>query len=117
MKYCKVCGIEITAKDRKVFCSTQCYNYAKHHPGRFKKLFEDKQEEPVRSVPGMKNADVCKGCKYLLRESGILKGTCNYMEITGHSRIVVERANGGVKADSCCCYEAGNRAKKRKGAY
>lgn len=63
----------------------------------------------------MKNPKVCKGCKYRMRaQSGEFKNVCNYIEITGRSRLVVERENGGYKTDSCICYEAGTRKRGGK---
>lgn len=62
----------------------------------------------------MKKPSVCKGCKYRMgRQNSDLKDVCNYIEITGRSRLVIERENGGYKTDSCICYEAGE--KKRRG--
>lgn len=109
---CKICGKHITAERRKSYCSNECYLKSK--------IEERKKPKNERINPGaaLKNKDVCKGCRYLLSGQGTdLKNTCNYAEVTGHSRIMVERANGGVKADSCICYEAGSRERKSKGAY
>jgi hypothetical protein len=57
----------------------------------------------------MKNKSVCKGCKYYIVDCypPIFKNSCDYLHQTGKSRIVVEMENGGVKANSCVCYEAG----------
>lgn len=57
----------------------------------------------------IKKKSVCKGCKYNVKHCTltVFRNTCDYLAQTGHSRIVVERENGGVKADSCICYEAG----------
>jgi hypothetical protein len=59
----------------------------------------------------MKNKKVCEGCIYLTGRHFHyqLRGTCSYLHETGHSRLMVERANGGYKTDSCICYR---RAKK-----
>ena len=57
----------------------------------------------------IKKKSVCKGCKYNVKHCTltVFRNTCDYLAQTGHSRIVVERENGGVKANSCICYEAG----------
>lgn len=63
----------------------------------------------------MKKKNVCKDCAYhreLLPHMGI-KGTCSYMDKTGHSRLVVEMNNGGYQTDSCICYK--KRERKRRG--
>lgn len=64
----------------------------------------------------MKNIGVCKGCRHRATQSWIaaLKNTCNYLENTGKSRLVIERENGGYKTDSCICYEAGPRRRRGK---
>lgn len=64
----------------------------------------------------MKNKNVCKGCKYLLdrQDLGLLKGACDYCASTGQSRVALEMQNGGIKKDSCICYDSGE--KRRKGA-
>ena len=55
----------------------------------------------------MKNENVCTGCKYLIKNecSPNFKNLCNYSGATGHSRLSVERQNGGYKEDSCPCYD------------
>lgn len=60
-----------------------------------------------------KNKKVCEGCKYLMKSDGLvsLNNTCNYMSITGKSRLQMEEKNGGYKSDSCCCYEKGRRVR------
>lgn len=64
----------------------------------------------------MKNPGVCKGCKYFLARTWApdLRNICNYIEVEGRSRLVVERENGGYKTDSCICYEAGTRKRRRR---
>ncbi len=61
----------------------------------------------------VKKPSVCKGCKYLVDKHTYsnFNQTCNYMEMTGHSRLKVELENGGFQVDSCVCYEK----KTRKG--
>lgn len=108
---CKWCGNRITEERRKVYCSNKCYQEARREEHR------KHPEEKVKHPTVLKNKEVCKGCKYLLSSNAEPKSVCNYLEATGHSRIMVERANGGVKADSCCCYDAGSRERKSKGAY
>lgn len=63
----------------------------------------------------MKNAGVCNGCKYHITRTTYhdLKGGCNYMNVTGHSRLVVEEKNGGYKDDSCICYEVKTRRRRK----
>ena len=66
----------------------------------------------------MKNSGVCKGCKYCVNAyNKALHGSCDYSGITGQSRTSVERANGGVKKNSCVCYEKGNYNQRRTDAY
>lgn len=57
----------------------------------------------------IKDKSVCKGCKYHITKSHcpMYNDTCDYLTQTGQSRIVIEMANGGVKSDSCVCYEKG----------
>lgn len=57
----------------------------------------------------MKDEGVCDGCKYCVEKCNysIFNGSCDYLLLTGHSRMLVERRNGGVKRDSCICYERG----------
>ena len=65
----------------------------------------------------MKKNGVCKGCKHRVTKSwcaAAFNNTCNYLENTGKSRLVIERENGGYKTDSCICYEAGPRMRRRK---
>ena len=61
-----------------------------------------------------KNKEVCKGCKYLIRGVGLvnLTNTCNYISVTGHSRLLEEKLNGGYKTDACVCYEQSKRRRK-----
>lgn len=61
----------------------------------------------------MKDKGVCKGCKYYKEDSTTFGcSICDFLEMTGKSRIVIEIQNGGIKHDSCICYEE----KKRKNA-
>ena len=59
----------------------------------------------------MKDRAVCVGCKYhvVRGEYSAFDDTCDYITMTGRSRLVVEMENGGVKKDSCICYEKGVR--------
>lgn len=95
---CKWCGARITAERRTVYCSNKCYQESRREEHK-------KTKEEIKSGAVLKSVEVCKGCKYLLKGQTELKNTCNYLEITGHSRVLVEMEHGGVKADSCCCYE------------
>lgn len=62
-----------------------------------------------------KNKKVCKGCKYRLGNGNgkLLEGTCNYCYETGKSRVMIEKANGGVKPDSCICYEKRGKPQRK----
>ena len=95
---CKICGKHITAERRKSYCSNECYLK--------RKIEERKKPKNERINPGaaLKNKDVCKGCVYRCKFDNT-HYMCNYLEMTGNSRILIERANGGVQKDSCCCYE------------
>lgn len=66
----------------------------------------------------MKAKGVCKGCKYHVNKSSmpIFNNTCNYMDQTGKSRIAMELQNGGIKTDSCICYEKGRRQRRARNA-
>lgn len=72
-----------------------------------------------RYVKGIKNISVCKGCKYFLENSSYtyLDKTCNFIEMTRKSRILIEKQNGGVKRDSCVCYEKKQRKNKMENGY
>lgn len=61
-----------------------------------------------------KNKEICKGCKYLVRYDGLvnLRNTCDYIFMTGHSRLLQEEKNGGYQSDACVCYERGKRRRK-----
>ena len=66
----------------------------------------------------MKNPNVCKDCKYRSSDyqyNNRYRNNCDYLSITGHSRIVIEMENGGVQEDSCICYEKKPREKRREG--
>lgn len=54
-----------------------------------------------------KDSSVCVGCKYRMSDKSTpyLSGTCNYLEVNNRSRLMIEKANGGYKTDSCICYE------------
>lgn len=67
-------------------------------------------------MKGIKNISVCKGCKYFLENSSYtyLDKTCNFIEMTRKSRILIEKQNGGVKRDSCVCYEKKQRKKNNE---
>lgn len=54
----------------------------------------------------MKDPELCKKCKYKTTDytfENRYKHRCNFLFITGQSRLVIEMANGGVKTDSCIC--------------
>lgn len=56
----------------------------------------------------MKNKGVCKGCRYYKEHSTTpdYVGICDFLDMTGKSRIVIEMQNGGIEHDSCICYES-----------
>lgn len=54
----------------------------------------------------MKNKGVCKGCKYHTTARRESDNRCDYLAMTGRSRLLVEERNGGYKEDSCVCYES-----------
>lgn len=64
----------------------------------------------------VKKPSVCKGCKYRVEKHTYqsFNQTCNYIEVTGHSRLKVELENGGFKEDSCVCYEKKTRRGRPK---
>ena len=64
----------------------------------------------------MKNVEICKGCKYFVRNEGLvnLQNTCNYLSMTGKSRYIKEEECGGYKEDSCICYEKKIRERRRQ---
>ena len=70
-------------------------------------------------MKGIKNISVCKGCKYFLENSSYpyLYKTCNFIEMTRKSRILIEKQNGGVKRDSCVCYEKKQRKNNMENGY
>ena len=92
----KMCGKEITAERRKSYCSEACYKKRKKEVRRKPKEYDEVT---------LKNKGVCTGCVYRSKLE-THKYICNYLEIVGKSRVMVERENGGVKADSCICYKA-----------
>lgn len=59
----------------------------------------------------MKNKGVCDGCKYNVTDNSnntkLLHGSCAYSQATGCSRVAYEKEHGGIKQDSCVCYEKG----------
>jgi hypothetical protein len=56
----------------------------------------------------MKDKKVCEGCKYYKKHNTnpYFVGICDFLDMTGKSRIAIEMQNGGTKHDSCVCYEA-----------
>ena len=65
----------------------------------------------------MKDKGVCDGCMYWkrLRDAPMLGMFCDFMEMEGQSRIIVEQENGGIKKDSCICKNTESRDKKKAG--
>lgn len=64
----------------------------------------------------MKKKSVCKGCEYYKEHASYtnLRGICDYIEVTGHSRLVVERQNGGYRTDTCLCWKKKERKRRAK---
>lgn len=62
----------------------------------------------------MKDKGVCDNCKYNVtrKNKDDQKWGCDYLCQEGHSRLLVERANGGYKTDSCCCKVEGKPRKQ-----
>lgn len=62
----------------------------------------------------MKDKGVCEGCMYYkkLRDTPMLDYFCDFLEMEGQSRIIVEQNNGGIKHDSCICKVTKTRDKK-----
>lgn len=63
----------------------------------------------------MKDRKVCEGCKYRIKKGDIF--VCDYCLETGHSRLMVEQANGGWQKDRCVCYEKGEHKNRGINAY
>ena len=65
----------------------------------------------------MKDKGVCEGCMYyrMLRDAPMLGMFCDFMEMEGQSRMIVEQNNGGIKHDSCICKTTKKREKKEAG--
>lgn len=103
MKQCIWCKKEITEKKRKVYCSKTCYEAARR---KGTAAIENIKPDVI-----LKKKEVCKGCRYLFKGQSELRNTCNYIEMTGNSRMLIEIANGGIKSDSCCCYEEKGRSR------
>jgi len=73
-----------------------------------------KEEHKIITV---KDKGVCDGCKYLIPSNygyTELQSACDYAEMTGKSRLVIELKNGGYRSDSCPCYDKGKRGRGRK---
>ncbi len=101
MKICKMCSKEITAERRKAYCCNECYIKAKIESRKDRK--QNKVSERSKAI--IKKSSVCTGCIYRSKFDSY-SCFCNYLGIVGKSRVIVERENGGVKADSCICYKA-----------
>lgn len=109
-KVCVICGKEFLAyRPSMKYCCKKCQKQgqALKHSEWVAKQKADIAKRKKRCI--IKDASVCKGCKYYITKCQyhIFTGTCDYLTQTGHSRIVVEMENGGIKADSCICYEKG----------
>lgn len=65
----------------------------------------------------MKDKGVCEGCIYYkrMRDIPTLGCFCDFAEMTGKCRIVIERENGGIKHDSCICKVTNTKYKKGVG--
>lgn len=62
---------------------------------------KSKPKEPT--IITEKKAGVCRGCVYY--KNHVNSKMCDYLSMEGHSRLIVERENGGYKTDSCICYK------------
>jgi hypothetical protein len=64
-----------------------------------------------------KDKGVCEDCIYWkkFRDAPMLGSFCNFLEMEGKSRILVEQENGGIKYDSCICKVTGEKAKNKAG--
>ena len=109
---CGICGkLFEKYRPQSKYCSDECRN--KGFDMKYSEWVQRKKEEGNHGrrtrKAVIKKKSVCKGCKYHIEKCQyhIFNGTCDYLTQTGHSRIVVEMEQGGVKADSCPCYEAG----------
>lgn len=69
----------------------------------------------------MKDKGVCKGCVYNIPPSAYSKeqrNGCNFCDLTGKSRLVIERKNGVEgRNDICICYKEKKRTKIKRDAY
>ena len=65
----------------------------------------------------MKDKGVCEGCMYhkSLRDTPMLGMFCDFAEMTGRSRMIIEQNNGGIKQDGCICKTEKTRKKKQVG--
>lgn len=61
----------------------------------------------------MKDTKVCKGCRYYMAEGMGEKSFCNFLTMTGKSRLVLEEKNGGYKEDSCICYKPKPKGRRK----
>lgn len=63
----------------------------------------------------MKKKGVCNGCRYQVtyKNNNSFAFNCDYCEMTGRSRLVKEREEGGYKKDSCVCYEKRKKKNRR----
>lgn len=124
-KQCVVCGRTFAAnRHTTVCCSKECtkkrdnaqsneLHRRKRSAAKAAVRKKTKSLEESANEAAIKKQSVCKGCKYHITNGNVatFRNTCDYLEQTSKSRIVVEMENGGVKTDSCICYEAGRHKK------
>lgn len=118
---CKICRKTFVAKrSDAIYCSRECHKIGttqNEREYRLRKKEENrKPEQPPEKVQTSKNPGVCKGCKYHISKGtyNAFDDSCDYVTLTGHSRLVVELEHGGFKTDSCVCYEKGRHRYREK---
>ena len=65
-----------------------------------KKTAASVKEKPPETI---KKQFVCKGCKYYTKFYG--DNICDYASQNNRCRSLIEKANGGIKTDTCVCYK------------
>jgi hypothetical protein len=111
-KVCVICGKQFWAyRPQMRYCCKKCQKAGqiKMHAEWVAKQKAELEKAGNKKRCIIKDKSVCKGCKYNIVKCQfhIFNNTCDYLSQTGRSRIVVEMENGGIKADSCICYEKG----------
>jgi len=117
---CIYCGNEYTPRtgNQKTCGAEECQYKLKRKVCL--DIYYRKQEaakKKARKIVTVKKKSVCNGCKYLIPSNytySELQNACDYAEMTGKSRLMIEMENGGYRKDSCPCYEKGNRGRGKK---